>query len=580
MLKRIFFLRRHVIASAEGAKQSLKSAIASSQKTLLAMTAICLLFSVFCFLSSAYASSIQVSNVQLTGMGEETTYIQFDISWENSWRFSNSYYDAAWVFAKWTTYDNTTKKEARPYKPATIVNYSLASASGTGLSVILPSDYKGVFLFRSADGNGPLSTTSVKLQWDPTGDGVSPTSNVILKVFAIEMAYITQGAFYIGDGTAISGGTTSHFFNASSSSGAALQIGSSAPWISDATNGPAGTGTSGDIAWSPTTYSGALPTTRTQLSSTFPTGYNAFYIMKYELTQGQYRDFLNTLTRTQQATRVGTTIAGQTSVTNIFVMSNSASVTYRNGIRCNPTIPSADPVYFYCDLNNNALPNESTDGEWLACNYLNWMDLCAYADWAGLRPMTELEFEKAARGPAAAVAGEYAWGTTNITQATGISNSGAINEIASNSGANCVYGSATNVQGPLRTGFAATSTTTTREQTGASFYGIMELSGNLWERPVSVMGSQSGTAVSTFAGTNGDGTLAADGNASGTAGVNIYDWPGYASGEVTGAAGSGYRGGLWSNDSSYVRTSDRSYAASAYTGRNSNYGGRLARTSP
>jgi formylglycine-generating enzyme required for sulfatase activity len=570
---------RNELKFLEEIKKMLNGLISSLNKRRLLLSVFCLLSSVFCLLSSAYANNIQVSNAQLSGMGEETTYIQFDISWENSWRFSNSYYDAAWVFAKWTTYDNTTKKEARPYKPATIVNYSLASASGTGLSVILPTDnYRGVFLFRSADANGTLSTTSIKLQWDPTGDGVPSGSNVIVKVFAIEMAYITQGAFYLGDGTARTGATSSHFFDASSSAGSAVRISSSAPYISDVSTG---SGTAGDIAWvNESGEAGDLPASRTQISSSFPTGYNAFYIMKYEVTQGQYRDFLNTLTRTQQATRVGTTIAGQTSVANIFVMSNSASVTNRNGIRCNPTIPSTDPVYFYCDLNNNALPNESTDGEWLACNWLNWVDLCAYADWAGLRPMTELEFEKAARGPAAAVAGEYAWGTTNITQATGISNSGAINEIASNSGANCVYGSATNVQGPLRTGFAATSTTTTREQTGASFYGIMELSGNLWERPVSVMGSQSGTAVSTFAGTNGDGTLAADGNASGTAGVNIYDWPGYASGEVTGAAGSGCRGGIWSDDSSYGRTSARSNAATAYTGRNNNYGGRLARTSP
>ena len=46
---------------------------------------------------------------------------------------------------------------------------------------------------------------------------------------------------------------------------------------------------------------------------------------------------------------------------------------------------------------------------------LSWPDLCAYADWAALRPMTELEYEKACRGPNNPVLGEYAWGNTSIS---------------------------------------------------------------------------------------------------------------------------------------------------------------------
>ena len=38
----------------------------------------------------------------------------------------------------------------------------------------------------------------------------------------------------------------------------------------------------------------------------------------------------------------------------------------------------------------------------------------AFADWAGLRSMTELEYEKACRGPLEPVAGEYAFGTNEI----------------------------------------------------------------------------------------------------------------------------------------------------------------------
>ena len=532
----------------------------------LAMTAIYFLAMTTCFFSTAYANNIQVTNCQLLNMVPTSTTgdIQFDISWDNSWRYGSLFYDAAWVFAK-------VSVNGAPWQHATITGVTSAGASGTGLTIDVPPDHKGVFLYRSAAGTGTLNTTAVTLQWDRQGDGVVySVSKVRIQVFAIEMVHIPQGSFYAGDGSACTGGTNSHFFDASSSSGAAVKITSTAPYLSNVSNG---SGTPGDIAWaSESLYDGNLPDARMQLNANFPTGYNSFYIMKYGITQGQYRDFLNTLTRDQQVNRVGTDItSGITSVTKVYVLSNSSTVYFRNGVACAGTIPATDPVTFFCDLNGNGIPNESTDGEWIACNYISWTDLCAYADWAALRPMTELELEKAARGPKPAVAGEYAWGTTNITEATGISNAGTNNEIASNSAANCVSGN-TAVQGPLRSGFAATATSTTRESAGASYYGVMELSGNLWSRVVSV-GNANGVL---FNGTHGDGVLSALGYADGVA---LQYWPGYSnSHEITGITGSGFRGGIWLADDTYARVSDRSYAAYPHPARENNYGGRLVRT--
>ena len=93
------------------------------------------------------------------------------------------------------------------------------------------------------------------------------------------------------------------------------------------------------------------------------------------------------------------------------------------------------------------------------------------------------------------------------------------------------------------------------------------------------MGSQAGTTLSIFTGLNGDGNLSTNGNA------NVDYWPGNngtagANGEVTGASGSGFRGGYWSDGVSFARASDRYYAASTNASRNSYYGGRFARTSP
>ena len=52
-----------------------------------------------------FANNIQISNVSITGQNTASKYkmIQFDISWENSWRTSTeqSNWDAAWIFIKY-----------------------------------------------------------------------------------------------------------------------------------------------------------------------------------------------------------------------------------------------------------------------------------------------------------------------------------------------------------------------------------------------------------------------------------------------------------------------------------------------
>jgi hypothetical protein len=288
--------------------------------------------------------------------------------------------------------------------------------------------------------------------------------------------------------------------------------------------------------------------------------------MKYEMSQGQYVDFLNTLSRTQQGARVATDISG-TSITNIYVMSSTSTVAFRNTIQCLSTIPSSPTPVVFSTGSRNAR----------AANYFSWMDLMAYADWAALRPMTELEFEKAARGPLTPVTGEFAWGTKNITSCTTISGTENGTEYCSTSNANCNYNQATFSggdvgSGPLRVGIFSTTSTTTREKAGAGYYGNMDLSGSGWEKVVTV-----GNAVGrAFNGTHGNGVLSTNGNA------NVADWPGYSSGEVTSAAGSGFRGGsLWDNlMSGVLQTSDRSYAAYENEDRYMNHGGRLARTAP
>ncbi len=96
-------------------------------------------------------------------------------------------------------------------------------------------------------------------------------------------------------------------------------------------------------------------------------------------------------------------------------------------------------------------------------------------------PMTELEFEKASRGPLKYVAGEYAWGNTNIaSKPYTLKNDGQPDEtVASNYAAapagNAAYRRTERVaRGPLRGGIFATGTST-RAEAGATYYGIMEM---------------------------------------------------------------------------------------------------------
>lgn len=267
--------------------------------------------------------------------------------------------------------------------------------------------------------------------------------------------------------------------------------------------------------------------------------------MKYEISQGQYRDFLNTLTRSQQDTRTATLLsAGITSITNRFVMSNTSSISNRNGIRCDANIDANQPITFYCDLNNNGTGNEATDGEWVACNFLSWEDGAAYLDWAGMRPMTDLEYEKACRGNQPAVNGEYAWGSSTVAgSAYTLSGIGANNEnIATNyssSLGNAVYSTTDgSIDGPLRVGiFSANTLNSGRVSAGATYYGIMEMSGNVRERVLSIFRSDD----RAYTGLHGDGNLTNEGLA------NVTNWP---------TISFDFRGGSWSDSQDYIEVSD------------------------
>jgi formylglycine-generating enzyme required for sulfatase activity len=501
-----------------------------------------------CIASSLFANNISVSNISLTGRNTsaQTVLVQFNLSWDNSWRTSTSApfnWDAAWVFVKY-------KVGNGDWKHATLSTTGHTIPSG---ATTTQSDAAGLFIYRSADGAGAFSPSGIQLLWNYGSDGVANESKITVRVYAVEMVYNQVGGFQAGSGGQNTGELRTATDVSATGTAATFTVTGTSPTV----QGNSSSASPTNIAARSNASSDLTGTSTASLASGYPTGFNAFYAMKYEISQQQYVDFLNTLTYTQQATRTAATSPPNSAATTGALIHPNAN---RNGIDIQtPGTSSTVPAVYACNLNGTNTYNQSDDGQHIACNYLSWDDLIAYLDWAALRPMTELEYEKSCRGNQNPAANEFAWGTTSATALSGLSNASTISETASNTSSNIAYANAF-VSGPVRTGIFATGSTA-RATSGAGYYGNMELSGNLWERVVTV-GNAAGR---TFSGVHGNGTLTAGGAA------DVSGWPA--------AAGTGWKGGSWLNTTTNsATTSDRAQAANADNTRSADAGGRGVRT--
>lgn len=506
------------------------------------------------FVLPANASNLSISNVTFDSRNpsSSTVVLSLDLSWDNSWKTKVNH-DAVWLTVRlYNPSVSPTDKKLCKVTQSGLDPVGTSAGSNNALEVYVPQDKMGVFVRPSGYGvESSVLSEDVSLTIDYASCGFSSSDNVSATVFGLEMVYVPTGAFYAGDYATAT---------------AALVQGSSDtdPWYVDS---------EGDLSVSNPTSSGyryvsagnageSSTGASFTIDADFPKGYGAFYAMKYEITEGQWVEFVNSLgSSSQRAAR---------DITNA-THKNSDSVQYRNTISC-----SGSPLT--C----------STNRPYRAVGYLTWMDLASFLDFMALRPMSELEYEKAARGPLMAVSGEMAWGNSSATEAAVISGSDENgSEVVSTTGANVNFNNTTfsggdssngaaYTQGPLRSGVFASSASD-RPSSGAGYYGLMELSGNVSERVVTI-GNADGL---NFSGTHGDGVLTTqsgyEGNATNT------DWPGIdgvpARG-ITGATGSGFHGGGWGDQASgaALRISDRSNAANANTASFSDAGGRGVRT--
>jgi formylglycine-generating enzyme required for sulfatase activity len=477
--------------------------------------------------NSFMANNIVISTPTVVGGN-----IQFNIQWDNSWNtaLGPTNYDAVWVFVKRQvcggaqTWDHSLLSTVSG-------NHSI---TGGVLQVDAVTDGVGVFIRRSASGNGNIASSLVTLNLQTAANLVDN-----FQVFGIEMVFIPTGNFIIGDGS------SSNTFNVTT--------------ITAATQA-AGIGANGNYLCCGWGSTGSLP-------AAYPLGFNAFYCMKYEVSQEQYVKYLNSLNFNQQNSRTNISPA---SATGSWPIQTASPNNARNGIRVmTPGIAATTPAIYGCDLNVNGTFNEAADGQNVACNWLSWPDLMSYLDWSGLRPMTEMEYEKVCRGTVPFIASEYAWGSTTILQATSgaLTNGGQGTELSTAAGNGlCAYGAANATTfGPLRCGFAA-GAATTRFQAGATYYGVMEMSGNVHEQCVG------GTSFnySSFNGLNGDGTITAFGGLSNTA-----NWPTAGGGQAGGIA----RGGSFADGApGSLRLSDRSSQGNNFNqAKSAGVGGRGVR---
>jgi len=470
------------------------------------MTMMVAVLLLLCSGTAVWATNIQFSRgpeIVEREIGDNTIIVRFSLGWDNSWNLNSPpNHDAAWIFMKYRKLGHDGFHHANLHQVEQIVMGTDGNGAGStrhnveyGMSPI-PHRHDaavGVFLSRSDISVGSNVFENVELHWDIEHTGIDENTVLSVRVFAIEMVFIPPGQFRTGLTTA-------------------------APH---------------------TDFTTGQPITGAAMHPNWPLGNNPFYIMKHEVTQHAWVDFLNSLTLEQQmarsfvdlttavigtrfANRPGTIVAGGHTITQSPLTNSRMFIQVRQ-----PAVGNRPAVFgLHAETTGAGHWDHEQQGGNLPMFGLNWHDVMAYLDWAGLRPLTEFEYEKAARGTLQVINNELAWGNADIgiavmsfddrNRATEVSGtSGAIRATPNADGVASPAHNATSMsRWPIRVGAFARDNTS-RVDAGASFWGVMNMSDNVPERFVRF----DVEAGRLFRGTHGDGNLTGDGFA------NVECWP-------------------------------------------------------
>lgn len=430
--------------------------------------------------------------------------VELDVGWRNAWRNERNH-DAAWIVLRTPDAQGGSVMRLDPGGAAR------AEGARAG-KVAISEDGVGCFVHLDEPWRGDVSW---KLSLPLMKGALSPAD---CEAFGLEMVLVPAGPFELGDEHRQARETGSFYrCGPDGAPAGTFRVESEAPIRIGSMEGA--------LHYD----AGAHPEYRGDrqgpLPEDFPKGTRAFYAMKYELRQGTYAAFLDRLPEEWRARRAPLGLDDEQAATCTIERLENGRFTARA-----PDRPA---------------------------NFVTWDDTAAFADWMGLRPMTELEFEKAARGPVRPMPLDYPWGTAEResllrrvlpTRDLAHGDDEAERDLSD----------------------------ATRARHGASWCWMLDLSGSLWERVVSA-GHPLGRA---FRGTHGDGRLDPK-----TGDATNADWP---RGDATGRAadGIGFRGGAeyfkgpadLTNPESRVGV--RTYAAWNGAMRAPTYSARACRTAP
>ncbi|MDE5735790.1 MAG: hypothetical protein K2H65_01765, partial [Bacteroidales bacterium] len=166
-----------------------------------------------------------VGTPQITKKDKKMAAITFTVAWDNSWRSSKpANYDAAWIYVKcwdgdqWnhvyledtghtagnsqlsdyyvSSRDGLKKKYPMTYELGKSVVYKKWHIDPAEDSVI---GNVGLFLYRRDSlGAGNVVIPGVSLLWNYESQGFGYDDDLVVKVFAVEMVYVPEGAYYLG----------------------------------------------------------------------------------------------------------------------------------------------------------------------------------------------------------------------------------------------------------------------------------------------------------------------------------------------------------------------------------------------
>ncbi|MEM8889768.1 MAG: hypothetical protein AAGD28_17470, partial [Bacteroidota bacterium] len=245
-----------------------------------------LLFSLLLVIAciSVSASGLTIEHVRSVNRDDVLSTpmsVIFDIRWDNAWNNAKNH-DAVWVFLKYNTpYDNHAK--ILPTGHQLLKNRSPQAGNPT---LKVAEDGMGFFIIPPASCRGNLDY-KLQVLLDTTGRKIGFRQLNDLKVHGLEMVYIPEGPFSLGspDEAAITRASL-YKSDANGEADGLYRITSEAEI-------PVGPKSGNLYYWSETDlYNGDQ---KGPIPAAYPKGFEAFYVMKYELNQGQYAAFLNSL---------------------------------------------------------------------------------------------------------------------------------------------------------------------------------------------------------------------------------------------------------------------------------------------